>query len=66
MKNKLSRPSVGMYSHGEDMWYIIDMNRNIKWFKELHEAEHMAFNNFLDYSKVLEDLLKKHNIEIEI
>ena len=55
---KITRPSVAMWCHLTNQWYIIDMFNSTEWFDTASKADHKAFNNFLEYSSYLEKYIQ--------
>jgi len=55
----MQRPSVSMWCHKSEKWYVVDMNGKYTAYDTDQEAEYYAFNCFLDYATVLENKIKE-------
>lgn len=50
----MQRPTVAMWSHTDNQWWIEDSDGAVTWFKDGAMADCAAFNNFLKYAEYLE------------
>ena len=63
---KLSRPSVAMWDHGANQWYLLDCELKTHWFGEsVKDAEFAAFNYHLEYTEYLEEVIEELKKELK-